>query len=509
MHKQSVFRSASRFSLLAALAGCAPGAHHPAPISPDRPGVAESTETVGQGVFQAEAGYSAVRVEEETSHSVGELMLRYGAQERIELRMGLNSYVLGYDHGHEASGFQDLHVSSKFRLSETHTGSVLPAAALLVGSSLPTGSELIGSSEAQPFAALALGWELPKHWKFDSYARYEHLSEGDERAGRFTGAAEVGFPLAERWHGHLEYARIAPVDHFSEGLDHLSGGVGFHLTHDTQLDLWTGWAGGHHESEYLFGIGVSRRWGAPKTHRPAAHITHGSSNAAHKPSGHAWGYKGAEGPAHWGELKAGYQLCETGREQSPINIPAATTTGLPALRFDYRSSPLKIVNNGHTIQVNYAPGSRITLGGKSYELLQFHFHTPSENQLNGKSYPMEGHLVHRAADGELAVVGVFMTRGAENPFIETLWSHMPEHEAEVSVPEIQVEAIELLPENQVHRYSFAGSLTTPPCTEGVRWTVLHQPIELSAAQIARFTKLFPNNARPVQPLNQRTVQGAQ
>ncbi|MCP4688107.1 MAG: hypothetical protein GY859_08660, partial [Desulfobacterales bacterium] len=173
--------------------------------------------------------------------------------------------------------------------------------------------------------------------------------------------------------------------------------------------------------------------------------------------------------------------------------------------FDYRDSPLKIINNGHTVQVNMASGSHMQVGDHIYKLLQFHFHSPSENTWRGSPFAMEVHLVHKDDQGRLAVVGVFMERGRENPFIQTLWNNLPAGVGhEKTGGHVSVNAGELLPANGSY-YHFTGSLTTPPCTEGVRWFVMKSPIQASAAQVERFVALIGHNARPTQPLNGRSV----
>jgi carbonic anhydrase len=215
-----------------------------------------------------------------------------------------------------------------------------------------------------------------------------------------------------------------------------------------------------------------------------------------------WGYSGATGPEHWAEFGA---TCASGKAQSPIDIVHPDKKGLSAIEFAYHPSPLKIINNGHSIQVNYGPGSSITLNGKSYQLQQFHFHHQSENELNGRHMPMELHLVHVAQDGSLAVVAVFLKEGHANSTVSTLWSNLPpEMEKEYAPEGVEIDAAGLLPPD--HRYeTFPGSLTTPPCTEGVTWVVLEKPATLSKEQIAKFAAIYPNNARPVQPLNGRVI----
>ena len=220
-----------------------------------------------------------------------------------------------------------------------------------------------------------------------------------------------------------------------------------------------------------------------------------------------WSYSGHEGPSHWAELDPAYRACEAGRHQSPIDIHRKDVSpeSLPALVFQYRASPLDIVDNGHTIQVNYAAGSFLTIGGKRYELVQFHFHHPAEEAFDGKRFDMVAHLVHKDSKGELAVVAIPLKEGRENPLIAALWKNLPrkgDHSEAHSRAAINV--AELIPANH-HYYSYSGSLTTPPCSEGVRWSVLQAPMEVSKAEIAAFAERYPNDARPVQKLNGREV----
>jgi len=238
----------------------------------------------------------------------------------------------------------------------------------------------------------------------------------------------------------------------------------------------------------------------------ASLLTLGSAPVAAQGSPH-WSYSGPTGPAKWGILEKEYSSCALGKTESPIDIrdAIAKKTALPAINFDYQASTLKIIDNGHTIQINYTPGSFITVGSEQYELVQFHFHKPSEEKLNGKSYDMVAHLVHKDKDGKLAVVAVLLAKGSANPLIKTLWNNLPkEKEKENVVDTVKINVADLLPQNQAY-YTFAGSLTTPPCTEGVTWFVLKHSTSISADEIARFAKFYPMNARPVQPLNGREV----
>ena len=218
-----------------------------------------------------------------------------------------------------------------------------------------------------------------------------------------------------------------------------------------------------------------------------------------------WSYDGKEDPKHWGSLDPAFATCQTGHNQSPIDISHAKLADLPKLKFDYKSVPLSIINNGHTIMVNYAPGSTLTVGSKTYILKQFHFHHPSEEHINGKGFDMVGHLVHADADGHLAVVAVLFKAGVPNPLLETLWKNIPpEKDKTVEVSTVSVNAEDLLPSQRGY-YTYSGSLTTPPCTEGVTWYVLKYTSSLSNDQLATITKLYPHDNRPTQKLNHRKV----
>jgi carbonic anhydrase len=220
---------------------------------------------------------------------------------------------------------------------------------------------------------------------------------------------------------------------------------------------------------------------------------------------HEWDYGAEHGPRHWGEIKPEFAACGIGKTQSPIDIRDAVPAKLDPIRFDYHPAELHIIDNGHTVQVNYGPGSAITVGDQRYELLQFHFHKPSEEKINGKNFPMVAHLVHKNAAGSLAVVAVLLKQGAQNALVQTLWANLPkEKEKESVVPGVRINAAQLLPKNHAY-YTFPGSLTTPPCSEGVTWFVLTHPMDISQQQVARFGKVYNGNARTTQPLNGRTI----
>jgi carbonic anhydrase len=218
-----------------------------------------------------------------------------------------------------------------------------------------------------------------------------------------------------------------------------------------------------------------------------------------------WGYSGAEGPEHWGELDPHFSECKNGKNQTPIDLTQMVDQQLPPLDFHYRPGGDNEVNNGHTIQINYAAGSSITLDGNEYELKQYHFHTPSENHIGGTEFPMEAHLVHADQNGHLLVIAVMFQEGAENLALREPWAAMPAHSEETAHLAMHASAAELLPQDHDY-YRFTGSLTTPPCTEGVIWVVMKQPVTASAGQIHKFAEVMghPNN-RPIQPLNARLI----
>ena len=217
-----------------------------------------------------------------------------------------------------------------------------------------------------------------------------------------------------------------------------------------------------------------------------------------------WGYEGDRGPAHWGSLDQAFSTCGAGTAQSPIDLAGGTGGDFAAIEFDYGARLATVVNTGHTIQVNVDPGSGIILGDTRYELLQFHFHHASEHTVGGVRLQMEMHLVHRSDRGALAVVGVLLGEGAANEALAPIWARIPSHAGSAeAVPDV-VDAEVLLPEPRT-AWRYRGSLTTPPCTEGVSWIVMSEPVTLSAAQIAAFGALYAHNFRPVQPLGRRTL----
>jgi carbonic anhydrase len=222
-----------------------------------------------------------------------------------------------------------------------------------------------------------------------------------------------------------------------------------------------------------------------------------------------WSYgKDHGGPAHWSHLNPEYATCGVGKHQSPIDIRGAKKADLPAIQFAYAPFSPTVVNNGHTIQVNVPAGSAITVGDHRYELLQFHFHTPSEEAVNGKHAPLVAHFVHKDAEGKLAVVAVLFEVGGESAALAPVFAKLPAKAGTDAALEGALDPATILPAKQGY-YEFEGSLTTPPCTEGVRWLVLEARATVSKAQLDAFRKLYPHNARPVQPLNGRTIQVSQ
>jgi carbonic anhydrase len=225
-----------------------------------------------------------------------------------------------------------------------------------------------------------------------------------------------------------------------------------------------------------------------------------------------WSYEGAKGPEHWGDLDPEYANCKAGKEQSPIDIRNAEKAELPALRFVYKSGPLKIINNGYTaVRVNYAPGNGnfLIVGDQRYELRQFHFHHPSEEYIHGKPYDMVAHLMHEASDGKVAAVAVLLKAGSANTTVQQLWEHMPQTPGrEEVIAGVEVNPAGLLPRDTSY-YTYMGSQTAPPCTEGVTWFVLKTPREISAEEMSTFAALYPQDVRPTQPLNGRVVKESQ
>jgi len=219
----------------------------------------------------------------------------------------------------------------------------------------------------------------------------------------------------------------------------------------------------------------------------------------------SWSYSGATGPTNWASLNEDYELCGVGLRQSPVDLTVTKKIDLPELKYSYQDVELSIENNGHTIEVHYHSNGNISIDGGSYDLLQFHFHSPSEHTEDNISAAMEMHLVHINSNNQLAVIGVLIDEGEANFDFEKIISNAPESIGLIELPSMEINAKDLLPENPTDYVSYSGSLTTPPCSESVKWIVLDNRIVLSRAQVGRFLKIIGENARPLQFLNNREI----
>ena len=228
----------------------------------------------------------------------------------------------------------------------------------------------------------------------------------------------------------------------------------------------------------------------------------GKSESQH--TGPSWGYQPHNGPALWGTLDPMFSKCALGKEQSPIDLTAGRRPDPISIEFDYRRTRIVVENTGHTIQVNPEPGSATLLNGVRFDLQQFHFHHASEHTVDGTQLPLEMHLVNRSDGGSLAVVGVLFEEGKPNDALGPVWAHLPPEPAAAHVVPGELDLASLLPATRT-TWRYRGSLTTPPCTEGVDWVILTEPLTMSAEQIARFGAIYPNNFRPVQPLGERVL----
>lgn len=248
-----------------------------------------------------------------------------------------------------------------------------------------------------------------------------------------------------------------------------------------------------------------------KTYAPFLALAAGlafTAASAHAQWRTPWSYSGTRGPAHWASLDPEYAACG-GKQQSPIDIRVATKANLPPLKFDFRNGPLEIVNNGYTaVRVDYARGNgnSLLVGDTRYELTQFHFHHPSEEEIHGRAYAMVIHFMFRSNDGKVAGVAVLVHAGRSNPTVARLWKYMPRSAGNPhTIPGVEINPASLLPRDMAY-YKYMGSITAPPCTEGVTWFVLKTPVSVSPAQIAAFAKFYRHDVRPVQPLDGRVVQ---
>jgi carbonic anhydrase len=245
---------------------------------------------------------------------------------------------------------------------------------------------------------------------------------------------------------------------------------------------------------------VSARTSAKGAGPGTVHGVHG----AHGP----WSYQGAAGPAAWGGIKPEYSLCGNGQRQSPIDIRGGLAVDLEPVKFNYQASRFGVVDNGHTVQVNLASGNTIEVGGKRFELQQFHFHRPSEERIDGRQFEMSLHLVHKDEQGRLAVVALLFDKGPAHAELQKVWAHIPLERGDEMAARVPLELSALLPADKRY-YTYMGSLTTPPCSEGVQWIVMRQPVTLTPEQIEIFARIYPMNARPVQAAAGRRIMQSQ
>ena len=223
---------------------------------------------------------------------------------------------------------------------------------------------------------------------------------------------------------------------------------------------------------------------------------------AHHPE--HWDYAGAGGPEHWGEMKPEFAKCSSGARQSPIDIRDGIKVELDPVQFDYKPRAFRVVDNGHTIQVNVAPGNTIDVTGQRFELVQFHFHKPSEERIDGKPFDMVVHLVHKNLEGRLAVVAVLLEKGSAQPVVQAVWNNLPLEKGDEIAARAPLDLNQLLPAERGY-FTYMGSLTTPPCSEGVLWMVMKQPVQISPEQLGIFARLYPMNARPIQSASGRLI----
>lgn len=217
-----------------------------------------------------------------------------------------------------------------------------------------------------------------------------------------------------------------------------------------------------------------------------------------------WSYEGETGPANWGKINPAWAKCGSGNRQSPIDIRDGMKVELEQISFDYHPSTFNVTDNGHTVQVMVGGGNFLTVQNRMYELIQFHFHRPSEERINGKGYEMVVHLVHKDAEGRIAMLALLIERGKSQPVIQTVWNNLPLEKLETLAPAVVLDPMELLPARRDY-FTFMGSMTTPPCQEGVLWLVMKEPVQASPAQMALFSRLYPLNSRPIQPSSGRII----
>ncbi|SEK95102.1 carbonic anhydrase [Roseateles sp. YR242] len=245
--------------------------------------------------------------------------------------------------------------------------------------------------------------------------------------------------------------------------------------------------------------GKSRRAAGKSTTLPSVSV----AASAPRPEP-AWSYTGDNAPDRWGQLHPDWRQCAIGTRQSPIDIRDTIRVDQEAIRFDYHPSRFSVLDTGHTIQVNVAPGNTIEIMGRRFELQQFHFHRPSEERINGRQYDMVAHLEHKDADGRMATIAVLLERGQDQALIQTVWNYLPLERGDNYEAPVTIDLSQLLPKDRAY-FTYMGSMTTPPCAEGVLWMVLRQPVQVSSQQISIFSRLYPMNARPLQAASGRLI----
>ncbi len=246
---------------------------------------------------------------------------------------------------------------------------------------------------------------------------------------------------------------------------------------------------------------VARTTPPPAAPRPAARAR--AESAGHGSTPH-WSYQGDGGPAAWARLRPEFNLCGNGQRQSPVDIRGGLAVDLEPVKFAYADSRFGVIDNGHTVQANIAAGSHIEVAGQRFELLQMHFHRPAEERIDGRQFEMSAHLVHRDAQGKLAVVALLIERGPPHPVVQTVWNNLPLEQHQEVPARVPLSLQALLP-SDARYFTYMGSLTTPPCSEDVRWIVMRQPVTMSPEQIELFARIYPMNARPVQQLAGRRI----
>ncbi|MET0349483.1 MAG: carbonic anhydrase family protein [Rhizobacter sp.] len=246
----------------------------------------------------------------------------------------------------------------------------------------------------------------------------------------------------------------------------------------------------------------------PAPRRASGGVATGGRRAAAGPRSTAWSYEGDTGPDHWSRLRPEYAQCGKGTRQSPIDIRDGIGVVLDPIGFEYQSTSFAVIDTGRTVQVNLGTGNSIEVMGRKYQLDRVEFRRPAEERINGRVFDMGAHLIHKDAEGRIAVVAVLLDRGAEQPVIQTVWNNLPLERGEELPARTGIDLSALLPSDRRY-YTYMGSMTTPPCKEGVLWMVMKSPVAISSDQLAIFSRLYPMNARPVQEASGRLIKSPQ